>query len=444
MGRLSLLLAASAVAAFLVAAPGPSSPASEVEHALPATPLPQLGIVYGSPGSSLVRIDPRTLRVRPGRQLDVGPHASAWSFSRDGARLALGGDLDSAAIPSVLVVDTPRLRALGQVRLAKSGWIRATAWLPDGRLVAVVSVFGSTSVTTDIATVDASGTTVLERQSFPGQVLRVARSQDGLVALLASTRSLEPARLAIVEPSGTAEVIVLDRIPAGSKRRLDGRGGAEFSQREPALAVDPVGRKAFVIGSGGDVAQVDLRTRAVSYHRLSRRVSIVDRLRAWLEPTATAKSVEGPTRWARWLGRSLIAVSGGDYSVESTGGRPRLRFAPSGLELVDTRRWTVRKLGSGTDTIWPAGDLLLAGFATWSSELQLPRPPGLVVYSAAGRERGRLYEGKRVWVVHADARRAYVRVDRRVEVVDLASGRVLERRPSAPYPLVPPGAPTES
>jgi hypothetical protein len=63
-----------------------------------------------------------------------------------------------------------------------------------------------------------------------------------------------------------------------------------------------------------------------------------------------------------------------------------------------------------------------------------------VVYGPDRRERFRLYEGKRVWVVYADARRAFVHVDGHVEVVDLASGRVVERRDSMPYPLVPPAS----
>jgi hypothetical protein len=431
-----------ATAATVVATAVPKPAAIPLAHAASATPIPQLGLVHGPLGSSLVRIDPQTLRARSGRRLDVGSYTFGWSFSPDGTRLALAGDLDSLAIPAVLVVDTQRLLPLGRIRLARSGWVRATTWLPSGRLVAVVSVFMSGGVRTDVVTVDPSGPTVMKRQALSGQVLRVARSRDRLVVLLASADSLGPARLAIVGPSGATRRVAVDRIRAGSER-AHGGGGAEFSSSEPGLAVDPGGRSAFVVAAGGTVGEVDLLTHAIAYHHVGRRLSSFDR-RPALAPLAAAKSIEGPTRVARWLSGGLIAVSGGDYAVEGTGARAHLRFTTAGLELIDTHTWTARTLGGGTDAFWPAGDLLVAATTTWSSELELPRPAGLVVYGADRRERFRLYEGKRVWVIHADARRAYVRIDRRADVVDLASGRVVERRKSAPYPLAWPGAASES
>lgn len=452
MSRLTLLVAVVGISAFLLPASGPaSSSAPRFVHAAPSSP-PQLGIVSSDRGqgvvhSSLVRIDPRTLRVRPGRRLGLGELSfEAWSFSRDGARLAFAGVNINANVwtPSLRVVDTRRLRVLGRVEDAERGWVRATAWLPDGRLVAVVQIYVP-EVRTDVVTIDPAGLKVLERQALPGQVLRVARTRDRLVVLLAPAESLEPARLAIVGPTGATRMLVISRIAAGYEARSD--SGGAVVQREPGLAVDPVGGRAFVVAADGGVAEIALNTGGISYHRVSRRVSFVGRVRNWLEPVAEAKRPrDGSTRTARWLGGGMIAVSGGDYAVVRTGDRARSRFTPAGLQLIDTRRWTVRRLGEGTDTFWPAGDLLLAAATTWGGyELEVPRrPPGLVVYGADGRERLRLYAGKHVGVVYANARRAFVSAEGRVDVIELPSGRVVERRASVAYPLVPPGPTSET
>ena len=72
------------------------------------------------------------------------------------------------------------------------------------------------------------------------------------------------------------------------------------------------------------------------------------------------------------------------------------------------------------------------------------RPRAEASSEKSGRERLRLYAGKRVWVVHANARRAFVGAGNGVNVVELPSGRVLERRRSVAYPLVPPGPASEN
>lgn len=451
MPRTALLVAGVAVALVLVPASGPASSPARVVPAAAPPPRPQLGLVSTLRGQrvewvSLVRIDPRTLRVRAGRRLGLGGLSfEAWSFSRDGTRLAFAGvDIDASALaPTVRVVDTRRLRVSGRVEVAERGWVRATTWLPDGRLVALVQVY-EPDVRMDVVTIDPAGMEVLDRQELPGQLLRVARTRDRLVVLLTSSESLEPARIAIISPAGTARTVIVSQISAGYEQRS---GDEErVVQREPALAVDLEGRRAFVVAADGEVAQVALRTGAISYRRPSRRLSFFGRVHAWLEPVAAAKLPrEGSTRIARWLGRGMIAVSGGDYAALSTGGRPRTRFTPAGLRLIDTRSWTVRTLGPGTDTFWHVGDVLLAADNTWGgTELEVtPRPPGLVVYGADGRERLRLYAGKRVWIVHATARRAFVRVEGRIDVIDLPSGRVVEQRGILAYPLVPPGAAVE-
>jgi hypothetical protein len=390
--------------------------AARVEGAPAKVAPPTLGLLHENRTSRLVRID-AALRVVPGPSLDVGFNTFAWSFSPDGSTLALGGDREGRYVPDVLFVETPTLRALGRVQLAPMGWVVATAWLSGGRLRAVV-----TTEEVDIVTVDTDRRRVVARRHLAGQLLHVARARDSLVLLLGGTRTIGPARLAVVRPSGRVDVAVLREVRAGG-RRTARESGAEFRQVVPALAVDPDGGRAFVLPASGKVADVDLARLRVTYHTLSKRM-----------PAAQAKSVEGPVRHARWLGNGLVAVSGADYSVADK----RLVFTPSGVRLVDTRRWTVLAFAPGADGFHVAGNVLFAHSATWSSELHMPTPIGVEAYGLDGQPRFKLYEGERAWVVYADEQRAYVDPSGpgAVDVVDVATGRIVERRPSVPRPLV--------
>jgi hypothetical protein len=369
---------------------------------------PLLAFLRGATSDTLVRVDRSSLYVVGSERIDVGSHSFAWSFSRDRSRLALGGDGGGRYVPEVLLVDTRRLRTLGRVVLAPRGWVVATTWLPGQRLRAVLTTEDVTLVT-----VDAARRRVVERRNLDGQLLHVTHARDSLVVLLAPTRVVGLARLAVIRPSGRVDVAVLGRVPIALK------GDATTT---PGLAVDVAGNRAFVVTAGGEVAEVRLPRLQVTYHRLSQRTS-----------QARAKRIEGPVRHARWLGNGLLAVSGADYSVSGD----QLIFTPAGVRIVDTRDWSARSIAPGADGFVPAGDVLFAISETWSSELRQPTPVGVAAYELDGRKRFHLYEGTRAWVVYADGRRAYVDPmgPGAVDVVDLATGEVVERRNSVPVPL---------
>jgi hypothetical protein len=414
---------------------GAGASRSDAELSVPArdaAQAPRLGILYG-PSATLVRVEPATLRVLPGPRLDVGNHTYAWSFSADRTRLALGGDWSDRGVPELLVVDAVGLRELERLPVAPRGWLRGTRWLPGGRVLAVVDGWDAGTI---VATVDVGRRRVAARRTLEGAPLHVVPTRDGMAILLAARDRIGPARLAVVRPSGEIDVVSLERMLAGS-RPTGSATRAEFRSVTPALAVDRVGDRAFVVGAGDSLAEVDLGTLAVTSRRVSRPRSLLGRLAAWLQPAAQAKSVEGPTRHAQWLGGGLLAVSGGDYA--SVSGRPRATtFRGAGVRLIDTRSWTTRSVAPGADFFRVAGGLVLGIGATWSSELVGLRPIGLSVYRLDGRKRFQLYRGTRVWLVHADARRAFI--DRAgpggAEVVDLATGRVVAKRASIPAPLV--------
>jgi hypothetical protein len=113
------------------------------------------------------------------------------------------------------------------------------------------------------------------------------------------------------------------------------------------------------------------------------------------------------------------------------------------VRLIDTRDWRASTLAPGTDSFRRVGDVLLATSSVWSSELEQPRPVGLLAYDLDGRRRFRLYDGQRAWITHADGRRAYVDPfgPGPVGVIDVATGRVVERRASVPRPLAGVGEP---
>jgi hypothetical protein len=423
------------VAVVCVVALGAGASRSDAELAVgtrDAADTPRLGLVYG-PSTKLVRVDPATLRVLPGKRLDVGNHTYAWSFSADRTRLALGGDWNNRGVPELLVVDAARLQEIQRLPVAPKGWFRGTRWLPGGDVLAVVDGWDAGTI---VATVDVARRRVAARRTLDGAPMHVARTRDGMAILLASRNAIGPARLAVVRPNGEIEIVALTRMLAGSKP-TGSATRAEFRSVVPGLAVDPDRGRAFVVGAGDELAEVDLASLSVSYRHVSRPRSLLGRFAAWLEPAALAKSVEGPTRHAQWLGNGLLAVSGGDYAPIR--GEPRrTTFKGAGVRLIDTRSWSERSVAPGADFFRVAGGLVLGIGATWSSELVGLRPIGLSVYGLDGRKRFQLYRGTRVWLVHADGRRAFI--DRAgpggAEVVDLATGRVVEKRQSIPAPLV--------
>jgi hypothetical protein len=138
-----------------------------------------------------------------------------------------------------------------------------------------------------------------------------------------------------------------------------------------------------------------------------------------------AKASDGRTRFARWLGGGLLAVSGADED-------DRTRIRPAALSLVDTRTWAARVIEPGATDFVMAGDLLLATGAGHPSADG--SGIGLAAYGFDGRERFRLFEGSEVWVQEVYGGRAYAGITRPdgrqapLRVVDLESGRVAGRR----------------
>jgi hypothetical protein len=338
-----------------------------------AKPNSMLAFLATRDSAYLVRADTTTLRPLKGPRLMVAGHSGGASFSPDGRLLALGDNGGG----EVWLVDTRRMRLAGRVSADEYGDVVETAWL-GGRLLAVVErCCWSDEPATDegltLAVLDPVAKRVLSRRDVAGSLQRTARTDSKLVLLLGPRDRLGPARLATVDADGRLKDAQLERIVAGREFR-DGEAVARTST--PGLAVDGAGNRAFVVAAGAPVTEVDLETMALSYHELSTPVSLLGRLRSWLEPAAEAKFLpHGPDRQARWLGDGMLAVWGLDSEVsQNQYGNPVVRQLAAGVQLIDTRDWSVR-------TLDPHASELVVGEAACS-------PSGRYGIQASSRRRG--------------------------------------------------------
>jgi hypothetical protein len=76
----------------------------------------------------------------------------------------------------------------------------------------------------------------------------------------------------------------------------------------------------------------------------SKRRSVFERFRSWLDPAAGAKGSNGPIRDAVWVGDGLLAVTGVETTASAGG---RIADVADRLRLVDTDDWTYRLLDDG-------------------------------------------------------------------------------------------------
>jgi hypothetical protein len=280
------------------------------------------------------------------------------------------------------------------------GPVGALAWLTPGRLLAVQE---AGSERQQLLGIDVARRRVTTHFPLRGSVLSVARTPRDLVLLVAPANALGPARLVVVEPRGAVRIVRLERIRAGSK--LVDAAEHRLQRRIPGLAVDPAGRRAFLVDPRL-VAEIDLRSLKVAYHAPERQL------------TTRAKSSEGPFRSARWLGGGLLAVSGMDDD------------RPAGLLLVDTRSWTVQTVDPDATSFVLAGDLMLA----------TGLKAGLTAYGRDGEKRYQLLDGRQAWVELVHDGHAYVGANQQpIRIVDLGTGRVIGDR-TAPLPSLLVGA----
>jgi hypothetical protein len=392
-------------------------------------------------GTRLTAVDEQTLR-RSGRASAPLGFVDTWAFSHANPSLVVlatranendeQGSLRFANVASRRVVK-------GAVHLPGGG--RALLWARPDRVVAIVDKCCAGA--SDLVVVDAGSRRVLSRQELPGEVSALTRGSSSLVLLMTPRGQIGPARLDVVGDDGSLRSVALDRVIAGSFWPTGAESDPIGKFRVPALVVDPVGQRAYVVQADGPAADVDLRTLAVSYHELTAPKSLAARFGDWLSPPALAKGGNGPHRSGTWLGDGLIAVTGTDEQASrDSNGTMSMSMTPSGLAIVDTRNWTIRTLDRGADAVTPVDGLLLATGSRWSSDGSDPKGMGLAAYGADRTLRFHVLDGRSTGLAAALGGRAYVYVNGQngiatIEVVDLAAGRIVgERSPDLPMLLL--------
>jgi len=417
------VLAAAAAAAVALLAAGSARP----EPAALRAETPLLGLLADGDyyHQALVRVDPTTVRALPGPRVSLG-YTYFGSFSPDRTVLAFGrvdSQTDGTHDPNayVRIVDVQAMRAVRDLALG-AGSVLDVAWLAPGRVVVVVS--HCCGVGDELVIVDPGDGRPVDRQSLGADPVGLVRTPDRLVLLLGAQGTIGAARLLDVGADGAVSSVTLDRIAAGSER--EGAGGEPGARYVfPALAVDAGADRAFVLSPQDLVAEVDLRSGAVAYHSVS---PLGRRLQG---PAAPAKLFYGASRWAQWLGNGRLAVAGADVMpFRNKLGERQVRHRPSGLELIDTLKWTARTIDRNADSFTVAGSYLLATGSRWTTPTALPKGSGLTGYTSRGRRRFRLLRGRVVALDEAYGTRAFVEVDQQVDpkVIDLRRGRVVGAR----------------
>ena len=357
---MKLLAAAVAVAALGLPSAQASSPAT----------VPGLVYTPGYGNSIVARHDPLTL-ARTGPRVRLGGNASSWSWSPQRRYLAV------ASYPQRLtILDVASMRVVARVRLAPGGGVaRAVTWAGDRVLAVVEAPSGAVVTAVDPLASRVVRTTRLTRP-FAYQFDRLP---DGLVFLLGIRSRSGPAQLAVVNAEGLTRVVTIRRAVVGA-----------------ALAVDPIGRTAYLVDRERLVG-VDLGTLEISDPGPLRTL---------------AKAPPGSERSARWLGGGLLAVSGVDR--DDAGGT-----RPAGLRLVDVRGRTTRTIDPAATSFTMAGRVLLV------EDRSSRRALNVSAYGFDGRLRYRLELTGSTWMKKQGrlgyaCRDAYLR-----SVVDLATGSTL-------------------
>jgi hypothetical protein len=385
-----------------------------------------VGFVYrDGEGTSLIRLDEGLNAY--GRRLRVG-ELDAWTLSPQGGIAALS----THPFESPGTQDSIRFVALGSLRLVPrtiplGGSALAMLWANPHRIVALVQDCCTNTVS--IAVVDPGARRILSSAALTGDTATWTRAGDRLLVLVTPTNAIGPAQLVVVDAAGGVRTVKLNRVVAGRSWPEDRSAPMLGTQHIPAIAADSAAGRAYVIQPDGVAAEVSLDSLDVAYHELA-PASLAARLSAWLQPAAQAKGMNGTAWHGVVLGNGFVAVTGTVEHAVVNGNTEQMSSSPAGLAIVDVRNWTIRTLDHGADSVAIADGLLLATGRSWTSTEQRTTGMGLAAYGSDTKLRFHLFAGGSAWVQQVWRGRGYVVVDGKTNVIELATGRVVEQRAS--------------
>ena len=398
-------------------------PTTTAATAQPGGPL--VGVIASDTlATELARLDPRTLRPLPEDRLKLPGSWPLLAVAPDRSRAVLGSEAGD-----LTVVDLVHLRQLGAVQTdlpgaAIFGW----SWVGRSRLLLIDT---SQQAATEVLAIDVNARRVVRRQRFNGVVQGYARLPHGLALLVTPANAIGRTRLVVSDANAGLRAVTLAQISAGFKQFDDTDGsGPRMEQAVPGIAVDPTGRRVYVVPGNGPIAEVEVASLQVTYHRLGQSASPWQRLARWWAPPAEAKIISGPSRNALWLGAGQLVVTGYDGSAKGH----HLEI-PSGLELIDTRTWTVRQVDRhSSSAVLAAGRLLAFGTAFGTGPDGANQGFGLTLYGPGDRQPVHRFGAKQVSWIQVNGDLAYVQLmDANLSdaegyaVIDLRSGHLLHQ-----------------
>jgi hypothetical protein len=412
MRRIALLLAGFAAA--VAGSAGQPVAAAKEPAVVHATAV--LAVVGANDGQAkLAWLDPSTLKQLKRGSVKLGD-AQGVVFSPNRMKLAVG----SSAF-GVRIAEVRRMKLLSSGMGRRLGWdLNPLLWPTARRLLALES--HQRLATTRLVVIDPVARRVLKRTSLDAPLMCWEAAGREVVALSGPANGIGPARVVVIDSNGAMRSVSIDRISAGG--RMDGaEDDPTYTMASPGLAVDPLGRRAYVVGQAPLLAEIDLDLRAVTYRELATPRTLATR----------AKVLKGWSREATWLGDGRIAVVGADYD--------ELRSTPAGLVVIDVGSGATRTLEPRASTAVLSQGLLLAGGGARDGQTEEESGMGISAHSADGELLWRALGDEAVWWAQAAGGYTYVAgreaYPSTVRVIDLAGGTVRTLRGQMPFFVTP-------
>jgi hypothetical protein len=372
--------------------------------------LSLLGIDYPAGSHGLGRIslyDPVTLRPH-GRSALVHGYVWGWDRSPSGSAVALG----TSAKGRIQILATQPVAFSRILETGARGPMQAMRWVEGNRLLAVA---GDSPVRA--LEIDLGSGRVAAMHPLGGGPVAIARTADGLAALVVPEEGVGPARLAVLaagEPPRWIELGFDAGFPKRTGNDVDPTAPPELV---PGLAVDAAAGVAYVAPPGPPrILAVDLAAGTVQAHDLG---------------AGAAKG--GPQRW-----RSLALAGPGHLVLGGYDADFREVLTPVGVRLVDVTTWTAAVL----DPEAAYADASPDGVVIPRFHVRRGQKRQVLVFSPAGRRLAAFRPRFGLSSSQATGRYAYVtngaRAGRnhRTYVVDVRTGRVARILPFSSLPFL--------
>jgi hypothetical protein len=390
---------------------------------------------------SIVRLDPRTLRVLAGPT--VALPALAWSFSPDRRQLVVGDDRRS----ELHFIDARGPRLLTSMSIG-GGHIIETVWFSQRLLVLTrrcqAGQQTGAACAYRVTSIDPRSRRIVARLPLSGSVEVTGRGGGTFALLLGPSQGIGASVLAVIDAAGRLRTVDLPDVESGSAPvRVNVKTGYSLALHRviPAVAVDVGGRTAVVLSNSPTVTVVDLQTLQVRQETVSRRTASRSVMPAARHPAAmAAPAVEGSLRQAAWLTpRSIVVWGQDDQAYIDANGTLQERQRPAGVSLIDITNWTQKALSPASSSAVVARQLVLTSALLEDSGMRQITGSGLSAFTTDGTTKFHLFGSQPFATVYVVASRAFVcclRSSASYTIIDLKRGVVAANvRHQLPFPL---------